>query len=53
MKRKGKPDPYAYIPLDKQMLNKRYVSYFYALKLLLCDPCFLLSIFMSLRLMIM
>ncbi len=23
MKRKGRPDPYAYIPLNRQMLNKR------------------------------
>ena len=26
MKRKGKPDPYAYIPLDANMLNKRKVK---------------------------
>lgn len=26
MKKKGKPDPYAYVPLARSTLNKRYFS---------------------------
>jgi len=27
MKQVGKPDPYAYVPLQHQFLNKRYIHY--------------------------
>ena len=28
MKKKGKPDPFAYVPLKRNALNKRYVGTF-------------------------
>lgn len=47
MKKKGKPDPYAYVPLSNQFLNKRFV-FFHFEGLLHASPKYLDQIPISL-----